>query len=186
MAVELVFVTGGVRSGKSRFALEEAARLGENGTVTFVATAGDPGADTDMARRVAEHREARPGGWATIEAGTDLGAALRQASASDVVLIDDLTQWASRILLASGDPEAPGFRAVAEQAADGALADLFWALDEIPATVIVVTNEVGSGVSPATRLGNVYADVLGAMNRRVAERSDRAYLLVSGMAVRLK
>ena len=61
MAVELVFVTGGVRSGKSRFALEEAARLGENGTVTFVATAGDPGADIDMARRVAEHREARPG-----------------------------------------------------------------------------------------------------------------------------
>ncbi len=70
--------------------------------------------------------------------------------------------------------------------ADGALTDLLSMLDEISATVIVVTNEVGSGVSPTTRLGNAYADVLGALNRRVAERSDRAYLLVSGMAVRLK
>ena len=186
MAAELVFVTGGVRSGKSYFALEEAARLGGNGTVTFVATAGDPGDDADMARRVAAHREARPAGWATIEAGTDLGAALRQAAASDVVLIDDLTQWASRILLASGDSEAPGFRALAEQAADDALSDLLWTLDEIPTTVIVVSNEVGSGVSPQTRLGNVYADVLGALNRQVAGRSDRAYLLLSGMPVRLK
>ncbi len=179
-------MTGGVRSGKSRFAVEEAARLGENSTVTFVATAGDPGDDTDLALRVAAHREARPGDWATIEADIDLGAALRQAATSDVVLVDDLTQWASRILLASGDSEAPGFRAAAEQAMDGALSDLMWTLDEIPATVIVVTNEVGSGVSPTTRLGNVYADVLGALNRRIAERSDRAYLLVSGMPVRLK
>ena len=186
MAAELVFVTGGVRSGKSSFAVEEATRLGGNGTVTFVATAGDPGGDADMARRVAAHREARPAGWATIEAGADLGAALRQAAASDVILIDDLTQWASGILLASGDARTRGFRAAAEQAADGALTDLFLALDEISATVIVVTNEVGSGVSPPTRLGNVYADVLGVLNRRVAERSDRAYLLVSGMPVRLK
>ncbi len=186
MAALLIFVTGGVRSGKSRFAVDEAASLGGNGTVTFVATAADPGDDTDMARRVAAHREARPAEWATIEAGTDLGAALRQAAASDVVLIDDLTQWASRILFASGDSRTPGFRAAAEQAADDALSDLLSTLDEIPAIVIVVTNEVGSGVSPTTRLGNVYADVLGALNRRVAERSDRAYLLVSGMPMRLK
>ncbi len=186
MVAELVFVTGGVRSGKSQFALEEAARLGVNGTVTFVATAGDAGDDTDMARRVAVHREARPAGWATIEAGTDLAVALRQAAASDVVLIDDLTQWASAILLASGDARKRGFRGAAEKAADDALTALLSALDEISATVIAVTNEVGSGVSPTTRLGNVYADVLGALNRRVAERSDRAYLLVSGMPVRLK
>ena len=186
MVAELVFVTGGVRSGKSSFALEEAARLGGNGTVTFVATAGDAGDDADMARRVAAHREARPAEWATIEAGTDLAAALRQAAASDVVLIDDLTQWASRILLASGDSRKRGFRVAAEKAATDALTDLLSMLDEISAAVIVVTNEVGSGVSPTTRLGNVYADVLGVLNRRVAERSDRAYLLVSGMAVRLK
>ncbi len=89
-------------------------------------------------------------------------------------------------MLAAGDPRKRRFRAAAEQAADEALSSLFVTLDEISATVIVVTNEVGSGVSPTTRLGNVYADVLGVLNRRVAERSDRAYLLVSGLPVRLK
>ncbi len=186
MVAELIFVTGGVRSGKSEFALDEAARLCQNGSVTFIATAGDPGKDTDMARRVAAHREARPGGWATIEASTDLAGAVRQAAASDVVLIDDLSGWASRLLLAAGDPRKRGFRAAAEQAADEALSSLFMTLAEISATVIVVTGEVGSGVSPTTRLGNVYADVLGVLNRRVAEQSDRAYLLVSGLSVRLK
>lgn len=186
MATEIVFVTGGVRSGKSGFASEEAERLGKNGTVTFVATAAVPRRDTDFARRIAAHREARPAGWATIESGTDLGAALRQAAASDVILIDDLTQWVSRILLSAGDSKTREFRIAAEDAADIALSGFMEALDEITAAVIIVSSEVGSGVSPRTRLGNVFADVLGTLNRRMAERADRAYLLVSGMPVQLK
>ena len=112
--------------------------------------------------------------------------ALLQAAASDVVIIDDMTQWASRMLRGSGDARKTGFRAIAEAAADIAISTLFESLDEISATVIVVSSEVGSGVSPRTRLGNVFADVLGVMNRRVAERSDEAHLLVSGIPVRLK
>ena len=73
-----------------------------------------------------------------------------------------------------------------QQAVEGALTDMFLTLDELSATVIVVTNEVGSGVTPPTPLGNVYADVLGALNRQVAEQSDRAYLLVAGNPLRLK
>ncbi len=154
--------------------------------MTFVATAAVPGEDTDFGRRIAAHQAERPGGWSTIEAGTNIGAALRQASASDVVIIDDMTQWASRMLRGSGDARKTGFRAIAEAAAEIAISTLFESLDEISATVIVVTSEVGSGVSPRTRLGNVFADVLGVMNRRMAERSDEAHLLVSGIPVRLK
>ncbi len=186
MAGRLIYVTGGVRSGKSRFAVEEALGLGENGTVTFIATAAVPGSDPDFIRRIAAHKAERTAGWSTIEAGTDLGAALRQAAASDVVILDDMTQWASRMLSGAGDAGKTGFRAIAEAAAEIAISAFFEAVDEISATVIVVTSEVGSGVSPRTRLGNVFADVLGVMNRRMAERSDEAHLLVSGIPVRLK
>lgn len=188
MAIELIFITGGVRAGKSRFARDEAARLaGDSGRVIFVATAGDPGADTDMARRIARHRAERPAHWRTLESSTALDEAVRTAAReSDVILVDCLTLWVSGILAKIGDLESSQAGERAEVAVHEALDRLVIAIGEVDAAVIVVTNEVGSGIAPPTRLGNVFADLLGEVNRAVAASSDSAYLVTAGMPLRLK
>ncbi len=188
MAAELIFITGGIRSGKSRFAREEAARLaGDSGRVTFIATAEEPGDDPDMAARIARHRAERPDHWHTVESTTALAESVREADAEGaVVLIDCLTLWVSRIIAGTGDPESDGAPDRARAAVEPLLEDLLTAISDARAAVVVVTNEVGSGVAPATRLGNLFADLLGEVNRDVAAASDHAYLLAAGLPLRLK
>ena len=188
MTPELVYITGGVRSGKSRFARDEATRLADStATVTFIATALDAQDDPDMAARIERHRAERPASWRTIESSQNLAQAVEEAAANGgVVILDDLTNWVSRLLAGAGDLETPDARKRAEAAVRPPLERLTAALRETEATVIVVTNEVGSGVAPPTRLGNLYADLLGEVNAAVAAISDRAYLLTSGFSTRLR
>ena len=187
MAAELIFVTGGVRSGKSEWAFREALRLAESRPVVFVATASVDPPDTDFEERVQKHRDNRPDYWVTLEAEKDLGNVVTDAAErSRTVLVDDLTQWVSRLLLEAGEDDVNEFRLMAELAVEAALLGLISALELCSAKVIVVTGEVGAGVAPSTRLGNVFADMLGMVNARVAERADRAILMVSGLPVVLK
>jgi len=187
MAAELIFVTGGVRSGKSDWALREASRLAEDRPVIFIATASVDPSDLDLEERVEKHRANRPEYWVTLEADTDLGSVVTDAAQrSRTVLVDDLTQWVSRLLLDAGEDDVKEFRLMAELGVEAALSGLISALELCGAKVIVVSGEVGAGVAPPTRLGNVFADLLGMVNARVAERADRAILMVSGLPVVLK
>ena len=187
MAAELIFVTGGVRSGKSEWAFREASRLAESRPVVFVATASVDPSDADFEERVQKHRDNRPDYWVTLEAEKDLGNVVTDAAQrSRTVLVDDLTQWVSRLLLEAGEDDVNEFRLMAELAVEAALSGLISALELCSARVIVVSGEVGAGVAPPTRLGNVFADMLGMVNARVAERADRAILMVSGLPVVLK
>ena len=106
--------------------------------------------------------------------------------AGGVVILDDLTSWVSRLLLGAGNLETPDARERAEAAVRPPLERLVAALHQTNATVIVVTNEVGAGVAPPTRLGNIYADLLGEVNAAVAALSSRAYLMTSGFSTRLR
>ncbi len=188
MTRELVFITGGVRSGKSRFARDQAARAaGSTAAVTFIATALETADDPDMATRIERHRAERPASWRTIEASEDLDRAVEEAAADGgVVILDDLTSWVSRLLLGAGSLETADARERAEAAVRPPLERLVAALRQTNATVIVVTNEVGAGVAPPTRLGNIYADLLGEVNAAVAALSSRAYLMTSGFSTRLR
>ena len=164
----LTVLTGGARSGKSAAAVAAAAASGAS--VTFIATA-EP-RDTEMAERIARHRASRPADWTTLEATHDLMRAVATVEQADTIIIDCLAIWATNRMLEK--PRAPD--ADIEDEADR----LARKLAERPGQALVVTNEVGSGVVPATVLGREFRDLLGSVNQRVVRAADAAWLVVAG------
>jgi adenosylcobinamide kinase / adenosylcobinamide-phosphate guanylyltransferase len=169
--MSLVLFIGGARAGKSTLALELARRWASG--VVFIATA--EGRDDEMKARIAAHREQRPEDWRTVEEPLELGAALGSLADDEYAIVDCLTLWVAN-LLERGDSEDE-ILAEAERVAALAAAR--------QAPVIVITNEVGLGVVPATPLGRAYRDLLGGVNRAFAARSSNAYLVVAGRALTL-
>src|SRR6478609_1983791 len=177
MAEPLILVLGGTRSGKSTFGLAAATRLaGDGGRVWFLATArpGDPELDD----RIARHRAARPAAWPTIEVGTDLVAALAATAADEPVLIDGFTLWLSTLL---GD-DVPAIDPIL----DGPVAAALAAIADRPGPVVVVSDEVGSGIVPMHAGARAYRDLVGIAHQRLAELADEVHLLVAGLPITLK
>ena len=173
----LILVTGGSRSGKSGFALETAARF--RGPRIFLATAQE--SDQEMKQRIRAHRNARPAGWSVVEEPRELAPSLRAALGRDgagTVIIDCITIWISNLILgddAFGEAEAA---AKAHELAETARA--------AAAGVIVVTNEVGSGVVPDNALARRFRDCAGRANQVLAREAAEVHLCVSGIAVAIK
>jgi adenosylcobinamide kinase / adenosylcobinamide-phosphate guanylyltransferase len=168
--VSLVVLTGGARAGKSALALRYASRW--DGPIAYVATA--EGRDEEMARRIERHRAERPGDWLTVEEPHALREAL-EGLGERLAIVDCLTLWVAN-LLERGDGE----QAILEEAREAAAVAA-----ARPAPTIVVTNEVGLGVVPATPLGRAYRDLLGSVNRVFVDRAEDARLVVAGRALRL-
>lgn len=177
---KLILLLGGARAGKSTKALQLAADCERvsGGEVCFIATA--QGLDDDLAARIVRHRSERPPHWRTIEEAYQIDEALRQAGAAGVVILDCLTLFVSNWLMRYDDQEqceskvtriTEGFLQLARSRRQ---------------TIICVSNEVGLGVVPDTRLGRVYRDLLGRVNQDFAAAADEAYLLVAGLPLRLK
>lgn len=176
--MKLIVITGGARSGKSRYAQELAAEVG-GAEVTVVATAA--ASDAEMEERIARHRANRPAQWRTVEAQRDAAAAVRAAE-TDVVLLDCLTLLASNAFLAA----MPHGHAPACDAAYAEAAAVLEDLTERPGLLIVVTNELGLGVVPDSALGRWFRDAMGEINQRFAAAADEVILVVSGVPLRLK
>ena len=155
-----IFVLGGVRSGKSRFAAELAGSIAVHGDVTLIATADSSTTDSGMLRRIEKHRAERPANWAVVEAPIDLAGAIRSVSGATVI-VDCLTVWLSNVLAKCGDAEAPEFAEKVEVTVEVALKELATAMIASECSVVLIANDVGSGVAPQTRLGNVFADMQG-------------------------
>jgi adenosylcobinamide kinase / adenosylcobinamide-phosphate guanylyltransferase len=164
---ELIFVTGGARSGKSSFALEKAIELGGD-DVTFVATAER--SDDEMTDRIARHQLERPVAWKTIEAPREV---LIADLKSRVVLLDCLSLLVSNLLLDGLNEHTT-------------LERVQIILDSRTQTLIVVSNEVGMGLVPEFSLGRQFRDLLGRANQLTARASTQAFFLVSGIPMRLK
>ena len=166
-------VLGGARSGKSRYAVEQAGQSGHR--VAFLATAR--ALDGDMAARIARHQAERPACWTTLEEPWDLVATCRRAApAHDLILVDCATVWVGN-LMERGDNDA------AVLAGADALARL---QRERVVSLLVVSNEVGEGVHPSTALGRRFRDLLGSVNQRLAAAADRVTLMVAGLPVTVK
>lgn len=175
MSVRTLLVLGGVRAGKSAYAVARAEALG--GRVAFVATA-EPG-DAEMTGRIERHRASRPAGWRTVEAPVALAEALAGLQGqADAVVLDCLTLWVSNLF--SRAPEMPDHRFLAEA---GRLTDL---IGRRPFDLVVVSNEVGWGVHPESALGRRFRDALGLVNQAVARVADEVVLLVAGCPLWLK
>ena len=164
----VTLVLGGVRSGKSRYAQE----LGERAErVVFVATA--QAGDDEMRRKIDRHRESRPTQWSTVEEPVALAeAVLQHGPGCDLILIDCLTFFATNLLLA--------------EAGESPVEKLCAVLADPPCAVVLVSNEVGSGVVPAYPLGRQFRDLLGEINQRVAAIASDVVLLVAGLPLVLK
>lgn len=176
---DVVFVTGGARSGKSRFA--EALAAGGDRRVRYVATGWPADSDSSWAKRVRAHRDRRPEHWITEET-VDVAGVIAAAN-NDVLLVDCLSAWVTRLLDDAQLWDRPQqAHAHVAAATDALLASL---ARTAARQVIIVSNEVGSGVVPATVSGGLFRDVLGRVNHAVAARSNRAVLLVAGKPLEL-
>ena len=173
-SASVTLVLGGVRSGKSRLAQQIAERAER---VTFIATA-EHRDDPEMNAKIERHRSDRPQSWITVEEPIQLGQTIRDAGKnSDILLIDCLTLFASNLLEAHGEDTA-GLQEQIDQ--------LCIALKSAPCSVVLVSNEVGSGVVPAYELGRRFRDLVGEINQRVAASSDTVLLMVAGLPFSLK
>ncbi len=169
---------GGARSGKSSFA---EGLLAREGTVDYVACGPVPdGSDPEWTDRVTLHRARRPAFWQTIET-VDLPAVLGRSGPP--VLLDCLTTWLSRVMDDCGVwTEEPG----ADQRLAASVDEAVDAWSRCRRRVIGVSNEVGSGIVPATPSGRRFRDELGVLNARIAAASDRVWLVTAGLPQRLR
>ena len=171
---DIYYVTGGARSGKSSFALQLAAPYVKR---VFLATA-EP-FDGEMQRRIDKHREERGEQFTTVEEPIALDRALRELPAgTDVVLLDCLTVWTGNIMHYSEGKGEVEIEKQVERFLD--------ALRHPPCDIILVSNEVGMGIVPENAMARRFRDIAGIINQRVALLATEAWLLCSGMPLRLK
>jgi adenosylcobinamide kinase/adenosylcobinamide-phosphate guanylyltransferase len=174
-----ILITGGVRSGKSRYAETLLADVAE---VTYVAAGlpPDPAADAEWAARITNHQARRPPHWQTLET-TDIAGALRGASGA--ILIDCLGTWLTALIDRLGTWEQPlaSWQGDFQDQVD----DLVKAWRERSGLAIAVTNEVGWGLVSPYPSGRVFTELLGLINQEMAAASDEVIIIIAGRALRL-
>ena len=182
----LVLITGGARSGKSRAAQELAASRQLDGQAVTVVVFGSS-SDPEMTRRIARHQADRPDGFALLEA-EDSQTWIGRVEEGRLLVVDCLGTWLGRVMLESWSALAPhsdmteadvlpdSFEVAVRRGVDVVLS----ALVDRQGDVVVVTNEVGSGVVPAYATGRLFRDELGRANRRLADHAQASYLAISG------
>lgn len=172
-------VLGGARSGKSA---EAERRLAAYPDVVYVATGGQRPADPEWQHRIAAHRERRPGGWSTRET-CDLVPLLQEADGPPL-LIDCLALWLTDVMDRAHAWEAADAGELPEVA--GRTAELAQALRTTGRTVVLVSNEVGAGIVPATPAGRRFRDELGRLNAAIAAECEQVLLAVAGTVTTLR
>ena len=171
---EITFVIGGCRSGKSTYAMQTAEKIPAEQKI-FVATCVPR--DDEMKRRVARHQKERSQTWVTVEAPLNLPEAILQNSRSgDVVLVDCLTLWVSNLLMETGD----------ESKIEEAISQFIKAIEKAAGPVVLVSNEVGTGIVPENALARQYRDIIGRVNQAVAKTADKVIWMVAGIPVTIK
>lgn len=167
---QMLFVIGGARSGKSRYAQRRVEAL--PGKLAFLATAQPY--DAEMAERITRHRADRGSRWTVYEAPLHLRNAVERASREcDAILIDCMTLWLSNLMHAERD-------------IDAAATELVSALQACPVPLAIVSNEVGGGIVPLNELARRFRDEAGWLNQRVASAANEAVLVTAGLPLQLK
>ena len=192
---KIVLVTGGARSGKSAFAEEQ---LADRERVCYIATGLPRGEDPEWQERIRLHQERRPASWTTQEQYAGLADWLREQS-HPVYLLDCATLLTSNRLfdlIAQHFPDKlelteEHFLSRQEQSFLLQLLEEEWqellsAIHQTDAECWIVTDEVGLGIIPETRLGRFFRDVQGKINQLIAKEASEAYLVICGLAQQLK
>jgi adenosylcobinamide kinase/adenosylcobinamide-phosphate guanylyltransferase len=169
-----ILVIGGCRSGKSRHALKLAEEIpGQNRF--FIATLTPW--DNEMKDRVRRHQAERDTAWQTIEEPLDLpNILMEKGPQADVILVDCLTLWINNLLAEKADPNQLAIR----------FQELADTLHDMTCPVVLVTNEVGTGIVPENRLARLFRDQAGFCNQVMAAACDRVIWMVAGLPVKVK
>jgi adenosylcobinamide kinase / adenosylcobinamide-phosphate guanylyltransferase len=169
---KLIFVLGGAASGKSQAALDLAGQIGPR---AFVATG--QALDPEMKARIEQHQATRSPDWMTAEIPTDLTSWVsKNGHEYQSIVIDCLTLWLSNL---------SGHR-IRDFAIFEATAKLLRAIRTTRARVVIVSNELGLGLVPATKAVRAFRDLTGRVNQQVAAEADEVYVTISGFPLRLK
>lgn len=182
-----ILITGGARSGKSAFAEKLAKETGEK--VLYIATSIP--FDDEMKERVKRHKAQRPAEWDTYEGYRNLGDVITEKGKSyDGILVDCITIMATNLMFDSigFEDQSPAYEDFlkAEEYISIHIENLKKGLSAADTTVILVTNELGSGVVPDTAFGRAFRDIAGRANRQLAEQADEVYLVVCGIPMKIK
>jgi len=166
---EILFVTGGCRSGKSSFALDYANR--HFSKKVYLATS--LALDDEMKARIKRHQEQRGSDWITVEEAKKVSQAIFSLPEdTDVILLDCLTMWISNLLL-----EGQGQERIFQE-----IESLIETIKKAPQSIITVSNEVGSGVVPDNTISRMFRDIVGIANQRIVACSDTVVLTVAGLS----
>ena len=182
-----ILITGGARSGKSTFAETTAKVLGDK--VLYIATG--IAFDEEMKDRIRRHRDARPQDWDTYEGYKDLGKVISDKGMNyDVVLLDCVTVMITNQILEHVGFENPEPTQCQLSEAEGLIKQelerFLWHIRESSATVLMVTNELGSGVVPENKFARAFRDIAGRANQIIAGYADEVHLVVCGIPLRIK
>ncbi|MGI6686149.1 MAG: bifunctional adenosylcobinamide kinase/adenosylcobinamide-phosphate guanylyltransferase [Bacillota bacterium] len=182
-----ILVTGGARSGKSRLAEKIMKDL--SGQVLYLATAKV--CDEEMALRVEKHRQSRPTEWETVEAYRDLGKIIgNQGKNYQGILLDCITIMVTNLLFDLPEMQQEELsRESIEKAEEMIMAQaksLIEGIKSAPATTVMVTNELGSGIVPEYPIARAFRDIAGRVNQYLAREADEVYLTVCGLPLKLK
>ena len=170
---KFIFILGGARSGKSRYATKLAKDLSRK--VAYIATCTNP--DGEMKKRIKLHRDSRPRHWKVVEEGKDINSVLgKLKNKYKVVIIDCLGLLVSN-LLAQGPKDNKILKS---------LKALAQCISKSKAVIIVVSNEVGSGIVPDNLLARRFRDLLGLANQMMAKGADEVIFMQSGIPLEIK
>lgn len=187
MNKKIVFITGGARSGKSRFVLKEASKI--PGKKAFIATAA--AIDDEMKQRIEEHRQERGDKWDTYEEPLKIAELIKELEANySVIIIDCLTLWLSNLMHSGLNIESEIKDLISslvtrygstETSASGSTE-----LAEVSLLVYIVSNEVGMGIVPDNELARRFRDMSGILNQKVSEIADEVNLVTAGIPIKIK
>jgi adenosylcobinamide kinase / adenosylcobinamide-phosphate guanylyltransferase len=173
MDKKIIFITGGVRSGKSQFALELVRSM--PGLKAYLATA--QALDSEMAERIQKHRESRPSDWRTVEEPLEIANAIQEhGNRYSAILLDCLTLWLSNTLMAGWQSEK--ILAETERLLQFARASR--------SSLIMVSNEVGWGIVPEHPSARLFRDLSGSMHQKIAREADEVYFMICGLPQKIK
>jgi adenosylcobinamide kinase/adenosylcobinamide-phosphate guanylyltransferase len=181
---KITFILGGTKSGKTSFAQRRAAELSEkhNHNVLYIATA--LALDSGMEKRIEAHKNSRPTEWVTAEESIAVSSILKKESEGKAaVILDCLTMLSTNILMQLGDkPDMVNAQELVTAEVKAILAEA----DRIEAELIIISNQVESGLVAPTRLGGIFQDIAGISHQLIAAAADDVYLMTAGLPQKLK
>ncbi len=183
----IVLITGGARSGKSTYA-EKLAKEAK-GDVLYIATSIP--FDDEMKARVKKHKERRPDNWYTFEGYKDLKQVFyNEGMHFDTILIDCVTIMVTNLML---DQAGDNFDDINNESIDimeseilQEVADFLDEAEKSLKTIILVTNEIGSGIVPEYKMSRVFRDIAGRVNQYIASRAQEVHMVVCGIPIKIK